>query len=251
MSIVQALLIGLCAWVCASGIEFTCWSIQLCSPIIFGPIVGAILGNTELGLAIGCATQVVYMGTVMVGGVAAVDYAMAGVVATALGVSTGASPEMGVTIAVAFGTFGMVAETAKMTLNSVFVHRADKYAHEGNTKGIFICNVVYPQIINFFLYFLTTFLICLYGSQAVTAFFDAVPTVITHGLESVGMILPALGIAMLMKVIFKVKYLPYLIFGFILSSYMGLGMIPVSLFGIGMAIIYWFNYDKTVSEDDD
>ena len=56
---------------------------------------------------------------------------------------------------------------------------------------------------------------------------------------------------MLMKVIFKVKYLPYLIFGFILSSYMGLGMIPVSLFGIGMAIIYWFNYDKTVSEDDD
>lgn len=251
MSVVQALLIGLCAWFCSSGIEFTCWSIQLCSPIIFGPIVGAILGNVGLGLSIGCATQVVYMGTVMVGGVAAVDYAMAGVVATALGVSMGASAEMGVTIAVAFGTFGMVAETTKMTLCSFFVHRADKYASEGNTKGIFLCNVVYPQIINFFLYFLTTFLICLYGSQAVTALFDAVPTVIIHGLESVGMILPALGIAMLMKVIFKVKYLPYLILGFILSSYMGLGMIPVSLFGIAMAIIYWFNYDKQAAKDDD
>ena len=71
------------------------------------------------------------------------------------------------------------------------------------------------------------------------------PEIIVHGLESIGMILPALGIAMLLKVIFKLKYLPYLIFGFILSSYMGLGMIPVSLAGIGMAIIYWFNYDKS------
>ena len=249
MSVVQALLVGLCAWFCASGIEFTCWSVQLCSPIIFGPIVGAILGNAELGLAIGCATQVVYMGTVMVGGIAAVDYTMAGVVATALGVSTGASPEMGVTIAVAFGTFGMVADTARHTFNSVLVHRADKYAHEGNTKGIFICNVVYPQIVNFILYFLTTFLICLYGSQFVMAFFNAVPEVITHGLESVGMILPALGIAMLMKVIFKLKYLPYMIFGYILSAYMGLGMIPVSLLGIGLAILYRFNYDKTAAEE--
>lgn len=251
MSVVQALLIGLCAWLCASGIEFTCWSIQLCSPIIFGPIVGAILGNPELGLAIGCATQLVYMGTVMVGGIAAVDYAMAGVVATALAVSSGASPEMGVTIAVTFGTFGMVAETTKMTLSSVFVHRADKYAREGNTRGIFLCNVVYPQIICFFLYFVTTFVICLYGSKAVTALFDACPEIVIHGLESVGMILPALGIAMLMKVIFKLKYLPYLIFGLVFSSYLGLGMIPVSLIGVGMAIIYWFNYDKTQAVEDE
>ena len=57
----QAVLVALCTWVCASGIEFTCWSIQLCSPIIFGPIVGAIMGNMELGLQIGCATQLVYM----------------------------------------------------------------------------------------------------------------------------------------------------------------------------------------------
>lgn len=245
MGVGQAILIGLCTWLCASGIEFTCWSIQLCSPIIWGPIVGAILGNPQLGLAIGCATQIVYMGTVMVGGVAAVDYAMAGVVATALAVSSGASPEMGVTIAVAFGAFGMFAETAKMTLCSVFVHRADKYAAEGNTKGIFLCNVIYPQLVCFVLYFLPAVIICLYGSKGLTAFFDAMPEIIVHGLESIGMILPALGIAMLLKVIFKLKYLPYLFFGFILSSYLGLGMIPVSLTGIGMAILYWFNYDKS------
>lgn len=250
MTIIQALLIALCAWICASGIEFTCWSIQLCSPIIFGPIVGWILGDPQLGLVIGCSTQVVYMGTVMVGGVAAVDYTMAGVVATALAVASKATPEMGTTIAVTFGTFGMFAETTKMTLQSVFVHRADKYAKEGDTRGIFLCNVIYPQLINFFLYFVVTFIVCLYGSQVVIAFFDAMPEVIVHGLESVGMILPALGIAMLLKVIFKVRYLPYFIFGCVLSSYLGLGMIPVSLCGVGMAILYWFTYEQTQNDEE-
>lgn len=43
----QAILVALCTWLCASGIEFTCWSIQLCSPIIFGPIIGAIMGDGD------------------------------------------------------------------------------------------------------------------------------------------------------------------------------------------------------------
>lgn len=244
--VVQAILVGLCSWLCSSGIEFTCWSIQLCSPIIFGPIVGAIMGDMQLGLAIGCATQLVYMGTVMVGGIASVDYSMAGVVATALAVATKASPEMGVTIAVTFGTFGMFAETAKMTIDSVFVHRADTCAGKGDTRGIFFYNVVCPQIVNFFLYFCTGFIAVLYGSSVLNSVFDAMPEIILHGLEAVGMLLPALGIAMLLKVIFKFKFLPYFILGVIASGYLGLGMIAVSLMGIGCAILYWFNY-----KDDD
>lgn len=240
--VVQAILVGLCSWLCASGIEFTCWSIQLCSPIIFGPIVGAIMGDMQLGLAIGCATQLVYMGTVMVGGIASVDYSMAGVVATALAVATKSSPEMGVTIAVTFGTFGMVAETTKMTVCSVFVHRADECAKKGDIKGITFYNVVCPQIVNFFLYFCTGFVAVMFGADVLNGFFDAVPTIIIHGLESVGMLLPALGIAMLLKVIFKFKFIPYFILGVVASAYLGLGMIPVSLMGIGCAIVYWFNY---------
>ena len=113
----QAILVALCTWLCASGIEFTCWSIQLCSPIIFGPIIGAIMGDMQAGLIIGSMTQLVYMGNIMVGGISSVDYPMAGCVATALALATHSGYEMGVTIAVSFGLFGMVVETSKMTLS--------------------------------------------------------------------------------------------------------------------------------------
>lgn len=245
----QALLVALCTWLCASGIEFTCWSIQLCSPIIFGPIVGAIMGDMQLGLQIGCASQLVYMGNIMVGGVSSVDYPMAGCVATALAVATGANPEMGVTIAVSFGLFGMLAESGKMTLCSIFVHRADHCAEEANTKGIMFYNVICPQIINFFFYFIPAFLAVNYGAKYLTDLLDALPAVLLTGLEAVGMLLPALGIAMLMKAIYKFRFLPYFIIGYVLSSYLGMGMIPVSLIGCAFAVMYWFSYREETSEE--
>ncbi|MEG0423450.1 MAG: PTS sugar transporter subunit IIC, partial [Erysipelotrichaceae bacterium] len=173
-----------------------------------------------------------------------IDYPMAGCVATALAVATGAKPEMGVTIAVSFGLFGMLVNSSKMTLCSIFVHRADKCASEANTKGITFYNVVCPQILNFFLYFIPAFLAVNFGAEYLTNLLSVLPKVMLTGLEAVGMLLPALGIAMLLKAIFKVKFLPYFIIGYVLSSYLELGMIPVSLIGGALAIIYWFSYSE-------
>ena len=238
----QAILVALCTWLCASGIEFTCWSIQLCSPIIFGPIIGAIMGDMQAGLIIGSMTQLVYMGNIMVGGISSVDYPMAGCVATALAIATHSGYEMGVTIAVSFGLFGMVVETSKMTLSSFFVHRADTCAENANTQGIFFYNVICPQFLNFFLYFIPAFLCVYYGAEYLNEFLNMLPEVLLSGLEAVGMLLPALGIAMLLKALFSFRFIPYFIIGYVVSVYLGLGIIPVSLLGGAFAILYWFSY---------
>lgn len=237
----QAVLVALCTWICASGIEFTCWSIQLCSPIIFGPVIGAIMGDMEAGLLIGTMTQVVYMGNIMVGGVASVDYPTAGCIATALAIATHSAPEMGVTIAVSLGMIGMVAETTKMTASSIFVHRADDCALKADTRGIFMYNVVWPQILNFFLYAIPAFLAVYFGSAYLEKLLNLLPQSVLSGLEAVGMLLPALGIAMLFKVLFKFRFIPYFIIGFVFSVYLDLGIIPVSLLGAAFAILYWFS----------
>ncbi len=241
---IQSVLVALCTWLCASGIEFTCWSIQLCSPIIFGPIIGAIMGDVQAGLLIGSMTQVVYMGNIMVGGIGSVDYPTAGCIATALAIATKAEPQMGVTIAVSLGMIGMIAETTKMTVNSIFVHRADKCAENADTKGIFFYNVICPQILNFFLYAVPAFLAIYFGAEYLEKLLSVVPEVIISGFEAVGMLLPALGLAMLLKVLVKLPFLPYFIIGFVGSVYLGLGIIPVSLIGVAFAILYWFDQTK-------
>ena len=68
------------------------------------------------------------------------------------------------------------------------------------------------------------------------------PEVLLSGLEAVGMLLPALGIAMLLKALFSFRFIPYFIIGYVVSVYLGLGIIPVSLLGGAFAILYWFSY---------
>ena len=240
----KAILIALIAWVAASGIEFTCWSIELCAPFVFGPLVGLVMGDVQAGLIIGCMTMLVYMGNIMVGGVASVNFVVAGVIATAMAVGSGAGSEMAVTIAVSLGMIGMVAETVFMTSTSFFVHKADKYAAEGNTKGIVLCNVVAPLALKFLLYAVPAFLCVYFGVNYMEKLLAVLPEGLFAALEAVGMLLPALGLAMLIKVLFKVRFLPYFIIGFVMTTYVGLDIIGVSLIGAACAIMFWFNNKK-------
>lgn len=65
--LIQAILIALCAWIACSNIEFLCWSLGLCAPFMWGPIVGLILGDVQAGLAIGTTTMLVYLGNIVIG----------------------------------------------------------------------------------------------------------------------------------------------------------------------------------------
>lgn len=117
--LVQAILIALCAWIASANIEFLCWSLGLCAPFMWGLIVGAILGNVELGLAIGTTTMLVYLGNIVIGGVSAVDFTYASVIATSLAILTNQPAEMGCTIAVSMGLIGMLATESRWTLNCI------------------------------------------------------------------------------------------------------------------------------------
>ncbi|MEG0034862.1 MAG: PTS sugar transporter subunit IIC [Bacilli bacterium] len=237
--LIQALLIAICAWIACANIEFLCWSVGLCAPFIWGPIVGLILGDVGAGLAIGTTTMLVYLGNIVIGGVTAVDFTYASVIATALTILTKQPPEMGCTIAVTMGMIGMLATESRWTLNCIWVHNADKCAAKGDTRGIFINNVIMPQVVRFFLYVIPAFLAVYYGAEYFQKFMDLLPKFIVDGMLAVGMLLPSLGLALLIKAIFKVKFVPFLILGYVFVAYFKLTIIPVTLIGIACALLYW------------
>ena len=238
--LIEALLIAVCAWIACANIEFLCWSLGLCAPFMWGLIVGLILGDVQAGLAIGTTTMLVYLGNIVIGGVSAVDFTYASVIATALTIITNQPPEMGCTIAVSMGMIGMLATESRWTLNCLWVHNADKCAAKGDTRGIFINNVIMPQVVRFFVYVIPAFLAVYFGADYFQGFMDALPTFIVDGMLAVGMLLPTLGLALLIKAIFKVKFVPFLIIGFVLSAYFELSIIPVTLLGLSFAVLMWF-----------
>lgn len=238
--LVQAILIAVCAWICCANIEFLCWSVGLCAPFIWGPIVGFILGDVQAGLAIGTMTQLVYLGNIVIGGVSAVDFTYASVVATSLTILTKQPPEMGCTIAVTMGLIGMLATESRWTLNCIWVHRADKCAQNGDTRGIFINNVIMPQVVRFFVYVIPAFLAVYYGAEHFENFMKVIPEVLVDGMMAVGMLLPTLGLALLIKAIYKIQFISFLIIGFLAVQYLKLDIIAVTLLGISFALLYWF-----------
>lgn len=237
--LIQAILIALCAWIACSNIEFLCWSLGLCAPFMWGPIVGLILGDVQAGLAIGTTTMLVYLGNIVIGGVSAVDYTYASVIATALTIITDQPPEMGCTIAVSMGMIGMLATESRWTLNCLWVHRADKCAAKGDTRGIFINNVIMPQIVRFFVYVIPAFIAVYFGADYFQSFMDMLPSFIVDGMLAVGKLLPTLGLALLVKAIFKGKFISFLIIGYVLSAFFKLSIIPVTLFGLAFALLFW------------
>ncbi|SHE86783.1 PTS system, mannose-specific IIC component [Thermoanaerobacter uzonensis DSM 18761] len=237
--LIKAILIGLITWLSGGLLSLTLsWSLYMAAPLMGGLIVGAILGDVTYGVKVGAAIQMAYIGYIVAGGALPADLALAGYLAVALTMLAKAPPEMGVTFAVTLGFLGLLVRTGKMTLNSIWVHQADKYAEDGNTKGIILMNIVASQIIPFLGYFVTTFLAVYLGADYLKNLMNVLPQFLITGLKVVGTLLPALGLAILLKYIGRNTLLPFMFIGFILVAYLKLDLIAVTIIAASIAILH-------------
>lgn len=123
---------------------------------------------------------------------------------------------------------------------SLFMSKADNCAEEANTAAFARLNwttmliVASTYAIIAFLYLPRT------GCNAGAGKSDAR---LAHAwLRSRGGILPAVGFGLLLRVMFKAQYIPYLIAGFLFVCYIQVSnLLPVAVLGAGFAVYEFFN----------
>ena len=229
--LIHALVMAAMVWCLTSvGPMWLKWSLHQGAPLIAGLINGIILGDIAYGLTFGATVMLVFMGVAVIGGAIPSDTCLAGYV--------------GVTVSATLGALGAAARPLLMTFNSVWVHRADKYAEEGNSKAIARIDVWGPVALCALLYFIPSFIIIYFGAPVLDAIMAAIPAWLLTGLGVVGKLLPALGLAMLMQLLFKKSLIPFFIFGFVMSAYLGLGIIPIAITGAGFALMHYMYSTK-------
>lgn len=234
----QSILIGLIASMCGGGfLELYVWVFR--NPIVEGLLVGIILGDPMQGALIGATIQLIYMGQITVGGISSFDKCYAGVIATAVTMLSHQSPEVGVTIAVTLGTIGLLASNATMTVNVAFVHMADKYIESGKTKNLWVYNWLLPNLFCVLVYGIPAFIVCYFGASGFENFMNAMPSQISTAMTVIGSVLPALGIGMMFKAVYKKKFFAFAILGFVLVAYLHLDIIACTLVGAAAALLYW------------
>lgn len=238
--LIHAIVMAAMVWCLTSvGPMWLKWSLHQGAPLIAGLINGIILGDIAYGLTFGATVMLVFMGVAVIGGAIPSDTALAGYVGVTVSMMAGVDPSMGVTVSATLGALGAAARPLLMTVNAVWVHKADQYAAEGNTKALARIDVLGPVLVCFVLYFLPSFIVIYFGAPMLDAIMAAIPGWLLTGLGVVGKLLPALGLAMLMQLLFKKSLIPFFIFGFVMSAYLGLGIIPIAITGAGFALMHY------------
>lgn len=249
MTLMQAVLIALftyLAWIATpwfggQGISYHVFG----KPLVAGLIVGLIMGDVKNGIIIGATINALYIGAVTPGGAMASDITIAGYVGTALALSTGVSAEMAVSIAVPLGLIGTFVWQLFATINSFLVHKTDQYAAEGNVAKLTFMTLGLPQVIAFAFRFIPAFLVLYFGASAAQDIVQFIPEWLTGIITVIGGILPALGMAVLLKMLLSTPSLMgYFIVGYILIAALGLPIFTVALIGIGLAMINMLNKEN-------
>ena len=211
-------------------------------PIIAGPIVGLLLGDLGVGIEIGATLTLVYLGVVGVGAAIPVNQTTATTVTTALTIISGLEPVAAMAVAVPVSVLGQLDRMAAWTINSTWMHLADKYAAEDKLKNIEYLKIV-GQIVFWIAEFIPVFLCINFGAPFVASVNENMPVLLRRWLSVATGMLPALGFGMLFSMMYQPKYLPYFIVGFVTAAYFGGDLVAVSLFGLAAAILNFYKDD--------
>lgn len=215
------------------------------TPLFAATITGALMGNLELGLKIGATLQLMTLGVATYGGATVPDYLTGAILGTAYATISGEGFEYGIAIAIPVGLLLTQLDILGRMSNSFFQHYADRCAENGNVKGVELANVLgaIPWILS---RVIPVFIGLYFGEAVVTAINNFIPAWFMTGLKAAGAILPALGMAILMRYLPLKKYFPYFIIGFVMIAYGKeiFSLLAVALVGTAMAFI---NYRRNAS----
>jgi mannose/fructose/N-acetylgalactosamine-specific phosphotransferase system component IIC len=212
-------------------------------PLVAGFFVGLIFGDPVTGAEIGAAINILYLGFISAGGSIPADPSVAGWVGTALAMAGGLSAEAAIALGVAVGLLGTLIFFTRMSVDAVFAHWADARAEAGDADGVARMNWLPSQIFLFIISFFPA-TIAVYAGSAVVA--DAIANLQTNapwvlrGFEIAGGLLPAIGLALNMRFIFRGTVWPYFFIGFILAAATagGINIVTIGVIGVALAFLH-------------
>lgn len=254
MLVIQAILISL---LCYLGSLSSPWIFgttggwyTLSRPLVSGMLIGLITGDVKEGIIIGVAVQAVYIALVTPGGQMPADLNYVAYPAMAVAIMSHASTGVAVTLATTIGIVGTIVWNFFQVVDSYWNHRAQHAIQNHDEKGFKFNAVFGPQILNFLLRFIPSFLVIYFGSGFAKQFVANTPKYLIDVMSFLGGALPAIGIVMLLLMVIKKQYMwIFFLFGFTCVVFLKLNMIALAIVGATVALVYFFAINNSSSDD--
>jgi len=221
----------------------------LSRPLVLAPLVGLVLGDIKQGIIIGATLELIFMGNIKVGAAIPPDVISGGVLGTAFAIISGKGAAIALAIAVPVSILAEMVISGLFVMRPMFNSSFNRYAKEANYKKIERLHIA-SGLLKPLLMGIITFLALQLGADALKSFLATIPAWVQSGLQVAGNMLPAVGFALLMNLMFNQKVAAYFFLGFILASYLKLPMIAIGGLGMIIALIITSITHKNESSDE-
>ncbi|MDR1550687.1 MAG: PTS sugar transporter subunit IIC [Hungatella sp.] len=211
-------------------------------PIIMSTLTGLILGDMQLGIITGATLELIWLGAFPIGASNPPDYTAGSVIGTAYVILSGSDAASAVLLAVPISTLcAMLSNFLMMFVVPMLGARADRYAEKGDCNGVdnmhymAIIVQVIPQSLVVALGFYL-------GVPVMEQVVNSIPAWLNDGLNYATGIIPAIGFAMIARMIMNKQLSCFLFLGFLLAAY--LKMPVIGLAGIGCCIVAFLHFNS-------
>lgn len=220
---------------------FTGKSLQT-RPLVLGPLVGLVMGDLQAGCVIGATMELAMMGAVGVGAALPPEVVSGSILGTAFVIAGHKDAGMAVALGLPIAMLVMLLRNFLfIAIVPLFANRADEYAKQGDIKGVSrmhwfggIFGMYLPlAVLTAVAYFL--------GSNVMEKVLNSIPQFVQDGLTISAGILPALGFAILLRMILNKKIAAYLAIGFVMTAYLHLPVLGVAIMAVSIVALMAFN----------
>ncbi|MGN1400906.1 MAG: PTS mannose/fructose/sorbose transporter subunit IIC [Bacillus sp. (in: firmicutes)] len=236
MSILQIILVFLVA--CISGMGSILDEFQTHRPLIACTLTGLVLGDITTGIIIGGTLELIALGWMNIGAAVAPDAALASIISTILVIAGGQDVGAGIALAIPLAAAGQVLTILVRTITVGFQHGADKAAQNGNLGAMDRLHLTALLLQAMRIAIPALIVVMTVGTSAVQDMLNAIPEVITGGLNVAGGIIVVVGYAMVINMMQARYLMPFLFLGFVVAAYTEFNLVALGVLGLVAAIVY-------------
>lgn len=188
-------------------------------PLFCVSILGALLGHPKEGIMLGAQLELVFLGNISLGGVMPSDFTLGSIFGGAFAIMLGKDLTTAITLALPLSVLGTLLYSGMKVAVTSLVPKFESLLAKKNIKGF--KKLWIAQFCLFHLcYFLLGFLCILAGTDAVKTFVEMIPAWIQSSMTVASTMLPALGMALLLKSLWTKENCPYYFLGFGMGAFL-------------------------------
>ncbi|MCC8027580.1 MAG: PTS sugar transporter subunit IIC [Clostridium sp.] len=204
-------------------------------PLVICPLIGLVFGDLYTACVIGGTLEFVWMGIMYINVSQPADVCSGAAIGTAFALMTGSSTEVALAISIPVGLLTAYIIQLIEVIATLLLPKVDKYAAAGNLEGINRIHVGIGLGQSFFLG-VVVIISMLVGANVIEGVVNAIPEQIMNGMSIASGILPAIGFAMLMNVMWDKVYVPFFFIGFVAYICLGLDITAITVIAAGIGV---------------